>query len=73
MLWQHLNPTPITIAERYKFYERNQNADETLSEYISAVRKLTELCEFSAFLNEALRDKFVCGMQKQNIRKRMLA
>ena len=71
MFRQYLNPTPRIIAERYKFYERNQKrnqnatyAYENVSEYIAALRKLTEHCEFGAFLNEALRDKFVWGNEK---------
>ena len=32
-LKKHLSPTPITIAERYKFYERRQREGEKLSEY----------------------------------------
>ena len=40
-LKKHLNPTPSVIAERYKFYERRQKEDETLLEYIAALRKLT--------------------------------
>ena len=72
-LKKHLNPTPIVIAERYKFYHRQQKSDETLSEYMAALRKLTEHCEFEGFLNEALRDKFVCGLQNASIRKKLLA
>ena len=73
LLNEHLNPTPIVIVKRYKFYQRKQSEGESLGEYIAALRKLTEHCEFGSFLNEALRDKFVCGIQSQNIRKRLIA
>ena len=69
----HLNPKPIVIAERYKFYERNQKESESLSEYIANLRKLTEHCQFGPFLNDALRDKFVCGMRSQISRRKLLA
>ena len=72
-LKKHLNPTPIVIAERYKFYDRKQKRDETLSEYMAALRKLTEHCEFGGFLNEVLREKYVCGLQNASIRKRLFA
>ena len=42
ILKKHLNPQPIVIAERFKCYERNQQPDE----YLDALRKLTEYCEF---------------------------
>lgn len=72
-LSDHLNPKPITIAERYKFYQRDQEEGESLGDYVAALRKLSEHCEFGTFLNQALRDKFVCGIQSQSIRKRLLA
>ena len=70
---KHLSPTPITIAERYKFYERRQREGEKLSDYIAELRKLTEHCDFGDFLSDALREKFVCGLHRQSIRKRLLA
>ena len=71
-LKKHLNPTPIKIAERYKFYERNQQTGEPLNKYLAELRKLTEHCQFGQFLNEALCDRFVCGMSNSSIRKRLL-
>ena len=32
-----------------------------------------EHCEFGAFLDEALRDRFVCGLRSTAIQKRLLA
>ena len=73
VLKHHLNPKPIVIAERDKFYERKQHGDEKLSDYIAQLRKLTEHCEFDNFLEQALRDKFVCGLYNTNLRKRLIA
>ena len=56
VLRHHLNPKLIVIAERYKFYERKQHhGDETLSDYIAQLRKLTEHYEFDNFLEQALQ------------------
>ena len=68
----HLKPQPILIAKRYKFYTRDQKQDESVSEYIAELRKVSLYCEFKAFVDDALRDKFVCGLKKSNIRRRLL-
>ena len=72
ILSDHLNPKPITIAERYKFYQREQAEGESLGECIAGLRKASEHCKFGTFLNEALRDKFVCGIRDRAIRKRLI-
>ena len=72
ILNEHLEPKPIVIAERHKFYNRVQFEAESVATYIMELRKLTIHCEFNAFLNEALRDKFVCGLYDAGMRKRLL-
>ena len=72
ILKRHLNPKPITIAERWKFYQRSQNNGEALKDYIAELRRLSRYCEFGGFLDEAIRDKFVCGLLNSSIRKRLL-
>ena len=71
-LKNHLCPSPIEIAERYKFYQRNQAEGESLKGYIAQLRKLAETCNFENFLSSALRDRYVCGMRDDSIRKRLL-
>ena len=44
VLQQHLQPTPMIIAERYKFYKREQEVNETISEHIAELRKLSLYC-----------------------------
>ena len=72
VLMIHLKPTPITIAERFKFYERAQLPGERVNDFIAALRTLALKCEFAAFLEEAIRDKLVYGTSNSRIRKRLL-
>ena len=72
-LIDHLKPQPIIIAERYKFYCRDQTGNETITEYLAELRKITLNCDFKDFLDQALRDRFVCGLQNNSIRRRLLA
>ena len=72
VLKSHLCPIPIEIAERYKFYKRDQQEGETLKHYIANLRQLSETCNFEAFLEQALRDRYVCGLRDDSIRKRLL-
>ena len=61
---QHLCPKPLEIAERCRFYKQNQQERETVLAYAADLKKLATHFNFGANLKEALRDKFVCGLQK---------
>ena len=69
----HFEPKPLVIAERYYFYQRSQKINESVQEYLAELRKLAQHCAFGAFLNDALRDRFVCGLRSQAALKRLLA
>ena len=71
-LCDHLKPKPLVIAERYKFNDRKQHEGEDLSGFIAAIRKMSVTCDFGDFLEEALRDRLIHGMQNDRIRKRLL-
>ena len=72
-LRNHLKPQPIIIAERYLFYCRDQSENESITEHLADLRKLTLSCDFKDFLDQAFRDRFVCGLQNNSIRWRLLA
>ncbi|PFX12147.1 Retrovirus-related Pol polyprotein from transposon 17.6 [Stylophora pistillata] len=72
-LQKHLSPKPLLIAERFRFHKRNQLEGETVSTYIAELKKLTLYCEFGASLNDALRDRLVCGLHNELIQKRLLS
>ena len=69
----HFEPKPLVIAERYYFYQGSQKANESVQEYLAELRKLAQHCAFGEFLNDALRDRFVCGLHSQAALKRLLA
>lgn len=73
VLTAHLAPKPLVIAERFRFYKRVQGPDETISSYMAALRRLSEHCEFGRFLDDALRDRLVCGLRSSPIQKRLLS
>ena len=73
VLSDHLAPKPIVIAERYKFSNRIQAEGESIADYIAKLRRLPLHCDFRAFLEQALRDKFVCGLRDSGIRKKLLS
>ena len=68
---RHYKPKPLIIAERFRFYKRQQQ--EAVASFSVALRQLSSSCEFGAFLPEALRDQFVCGLSNQGIQRKSLA
>uniref|UniRef100_A0A8C5P7E5 CCHC-type domain-containing protein n=1 Tax=Leptobrachium leishanense TaxID=445787 RepID=A0A8C5P7E5_9ANUR len=72
LLRAHYQPQPIEIAERWKFYKRHQEPGESVSSFVSALRKLSSTCQFGEYLVTALRDQFVMGLQCEAMIKRLL-
>ncbi|XP_037298023.1 uncharacterized protein LOC119190345 [Manduca sexta] len=62
LLDNHFTPKKCGFSERYKFYAAVQGPEESYSQWAARLRGLTLHC---GFLNveEALRDRFVMGMQ----------
>ena len=55
----HQEPKPSVIGQRYQFNSHQRATTETVAEYVTALRKLAEHCNFGDSLNEMLRDRFV--------------
>ena len=72
-LKEHYEPKPLVIAERFYFHRRDQGTNESIAEYIAELRRLATNCEFGEYLNDALRDRLVCGLRNTGIQKRLLS
>lgn len=62
VLKKHFEPKPLVITERFHFHCRTQAVGESISEYMAELRRLTTHCQFITYLDEALRDRLVCGL-----------
>ena len=72
LMKQHVSPKPIVIAERYRFYHRKQKSGESVTQFLTELRKLSETCSFQDFLEEVLRDMFVIGLNDRTAQKKLL-
>mgnify|MGYP000067250698 CR=1 FL=1 len=72
-LAKHLDPKPIVIAERFKFHKAEQQESESIRDFLARLKKLAETCEFGGYREEAIRDRFVCGLKERTIQRKLLA
>lgn len=73
VLRKHLSPQRSVITERAKFHRRMQKEHETIPQYVAELRALAQTCEFGAFLDESLRDRFVCGLLRVDIQRHLFS
>ncbi len=57
----------------YHFHKRDQLEGETVTEYDAALRKLATHYQFADYLEEALRNRFVCGLRDGAVQRRLLS
>ena len=68
----HFNPKPSVTIKRYEFNTRKQKPGESVAEYIAALRKIAEHCDYGSSLNDMLRDRLVCGTSDERVQRRYL-
>ena len=67
-LQKHFEPKRVVIAERFHFYRRDQAPGESLADFVAELRRLSTHCRFREnHLEEALRDRLVCGLRSETI------
>ena len=72
-LKRHFEPKPVVIAERFHFHRRSQAVGESIADYLAELRRLSTHCAFGDYLDEALRDRLVCGLHSESIQRKLLA
>ena len=73
VLCSHFDPKPLVIVERFHFHRRDQAPGESISNYVAELRRLATHCDFEEYLEQALRDRLVCGIHHGNTQKRLLS
>ena len=71
-LWaNHCIRKTNVIYERYKFNNRSQVQAESIDTYITTLRALAETCEFETLKDDPIRDRVVCGVRENSIRRKL--
>ena len=72
VLRRHYEPKRAVIAERFHFHKRDQAMGESIADYDASLRRLATHCKFEGYLEDALRDRFVCGLHNEAMQRRLL-
>ncbi|XP_037518323.1 uncharacterized protein LOC119395102 [Rhipicephalus sanguineus] len=84
MLKAHFVLQPSEVFCRARFQRRDQRHDETVSDYVTALKKQAADCHFGTSEDDAvnstmprldvmLRDRFVCGLWNEQVQQRLFA
>jgi len=63
--------TNVTI-ERYNFNKRDQRPGESFQAYVAELRNKASSCQYGELKEEFIRDRLVCGIRKDGVRKLLL-
>ena len=72
ILKNHFAPKKLVIAERYRFHNCTQREGESVTAFAANPKHLASTCQFGTHLNEALRDRFVCGLRSKETQNKLL-
>jgi len=73
LLKTYYRPKNVEIAERFKFFKRNQGMNEKTVDFMAALRRLAKTCNFGQYLETALQDQFVCGPHDEKCQRELLS
>lgn len=72
-LKNHYTPVRAVFAERFRFYVAQKQLDESLQDWAARVKKLSTHCNFGEYLETAIRDKFVVGLEPGKVRDKLFS
>ena len=64
---------PSEIVERFRFHTRSRLKDESVADFVAALRAIAVHCNFGDSLDTMLRDRIVCGISDEHTQRRLLA
>ena len=66
------NPLTNVIIEPHKFNTRFQEVSEPVQNFITALKILADTCECGTLKDSLIRDRIVCGVSSDALRKQLL-
>ncbi|XP_031332335.1 uncharacterized protein LOC116167827 [Photinus pyralis] len=68
---EYFIPTKNVTYERNVFFTREMGIDETVDEYVNALRHLSSSCEFQDLTDSLIKDRLVLGIQDRSVKDRL--
>ncbi|XP_068907028.1 uncharacterized protein [Tenebrio molitor] len=65
-------PTINVTYERYIFFSRDMREEESVDEYVTQLKQLSENCEFGTLSESLIKDRLVLGIRDKNVKDRLL-
>ena len=72
ILKNHFAPKKLVIAERHRFHTCTKREGDGVTAFAANPKHMASTCQFGTHLNEALRDRFVCGLRNKETQKKLL-
>ena len=73
LMEDHIHPAANEIHERFLFNSRVRKDAETISEFVAALVKLIEKCNYGDKVSEQIRDRLVYGVRNEKVQQRLLS
>ena len=72
-LEEYCNPMPSIIVEQFNFYMCRQQSNQTISDFITHLKKQYKFCKFGSTIQDMLMDLLVVGVVNNHIHRCLLA
>lgn len=69
---EYFEPTVYVTYERYMFFTRAQNSDESIDKYVTDLKIKARNCKFGDLHDEMIRDRIICVTNSEHLRARLL-
>lgn len=60
------------LYKRFRFFERCQKSEETLSQYVEEIQALAKSCEFETLEESLVRDRVIFGIKNKKLRRQII-
>lgn len=71
-LTRHFVPGKTVWTARFEFHRRTQGPDESANNYMAALQRLANECNFQSLLDSMLISQFICGLRDEAVQRRLL-
>ncbi|KAJ8044099.1 hypothetical protein HOLleu_11471 [Holothuria leucospilota] len=68
----YCNPRKNVTWERHVFNTRVQQPSESIDQYVTDLKLKSKSCEFGPLRDDLIRDRIVCGIRDDNVKRRLL-